>query len=161
LLIKLIPLLKQKGIRVGLVKHAHHHFDIDHPGKDSYELRKAGATEVVIASKKRIASIHEIPIQQDEPILKDALSHIQTEHLDLVLIEGFKTEEIPKIELHRKELNKPYIYPNDNGIIAIAVDEPDDLPDTDKRIKQLDLNQPEDIVEFIQQWLDQPKPEAT
>ena len=153
LLTKLIPLLKEKGLRVGLVKHAHHDFDIDYPGKDSYELRKAGAAEVVIASRKRIASIHETPVRQDEPVLMDALSHIQVEHLDLVLVEGFKTEDFPKIELHRKELNKPYIYPNDSGIIALAVDEIDDA-DVPIDLKLLDLNQPEKIATFIQHWLD-------
>ena len=154
LLSRLIPILKAKGLRIGLVKHAHHRFDIDYPGKDSYELRKAGATEIIIASRERIASVLETPVKQEEPSLKDALSMIHTKQLDLVLVEGFKMEEIPKIELHRKALNKPYLYPMDDHIIALAEDQTDS--DIEHQITCLDLNQPEKIAVFIEKWLQGP-----
>lgn len=156
LLSHLIPLLKAKGLRIGLVKHAHHRFDIDYPGKDSYELRKAGATEIIIASRERIASVLETPVKQEEPSLRDALSMIHTEQLDLVLVEGFKMEAIPKIELHRKTLNKPYLYPMDDHIIALAEDSTtasSNESDLQHSIVCLDLNQPEEIAIFIEKWL--------
>lgn len=158
LLSLLIPLLKAKGLRIGLVKHAHHTFDIDHPGKDSYQLRKAGATEIVIASRERIATITEIADKQDEPSLLEALSVMQTDNLDLVLVEGFKMEPIPKIELHRKRLKKPYLYPEDKHIVALAEDStPVNLACSDAKhnIQCLDLNQPEKIADFIVEWLKQ------
>ncbi len=150
LLSKVIPLLKQKGLRIGVIKHAHHHFDIDYPKKDSYILRKAGADTVLIASHKRTAIIIEHPEIQEEPSLADALSKIPQKGLDLLLIEGFKHENYPKIELHREILNKPYLYPNDKNIIAIATDHR--LDHAEKKNKpqwQLDLNQPQQLVEFI------------
>jgi molybdopterin-guanine dinucleotide biosynthesis protein MobB len=122
LLSQIIPLLIARGLRVALVKHAHHSFDIDHPGKDSHILRKAGANEVVIASRHRIASVRETPGNQKEPRLIDILSVMQTNQLDLILVEGFKMEDIPKVELHRKSLNQPYLYPNDMNVIALAED---------------------------------------
>ena len=150
LLSQLIPLLKQKGLRIGVIKHAHHYFDIDYSKKDSYILRKAGADTILIASHKRTAIIIEHPKIKKEPSLKEVLSKIPKEGLDLLLIEGFKHENYPKIELHRKILNKPYIYPNDENIIAIATDHT--LDSAEKRNKprwQFDLNQPEQLVEFI------------
>jgi molybdopterin-guanine dinucleotide biosynthesis protein B len=148
LLCKLIPLLKAKGIRIGVVKHAHHDIDIDHPKKDSYELRQSGAIKIVVASRKRTAIIIEHPDNEEEPTLEDALKNIHTKGLDLILVEGFKLADLPKIELHRKALDKPYIYPNDNNIIAIAIDhELDDENSPD----QLDLNQPQQIAGYIEE----------
>lgn len=150
LLCKLIPLLNAKGMRVALVKHAHHQFDIDYPGKDSYELRKAGAGQVVIASSQRIASILETPAKNAEPSLEEALSAIDAKHFDLVLVEGFKLEAIPKIELHRSSLEKPYLYPDDKHIFALAQDDlsDDNLP-PNLAMKALDLNDPAQIADFI------------
>ena len=147
LLTTLLPLLKKQGLRVGMVKHAHHQFDIDHPGKDSYELRKAGAQQMLVASRQRMALIVESATQQDEPVLEDALAMLIPEQLDLVLVEGFKLAAIPKIELHRSSLGKPLMYPHDKHIIAIASDEPLDI--LDSKITQLNLNQTQEIAEFI------------
>lgn len=123
LLEKLIPLLRKRGLRVALLKHAHHDFDIDKPGKDSHRLRKAGAAEVLIASRRRWALIHENSNQLPEPELFALLGHLDTAHLDLVLVEGFKHERYPKVELQRAELEKPLLYPHDPHIIAIACDQ--------------------------------------
>ncbi|HHJ20522.1 MAG TPA: molybdopterin-guanine dinucleotide biosynthesis protein B [Gammaproteobacteria bacterium] len=153
LIAKLIPLLKSKGLHIGMVKHAHHGFEIDYPGKDSYILRKAGSEQMVIASRERIVSIQETPIHQEEPCLTEALATIQPDHLDLILVEGFKTEKMPKIELHRQALNRPYLYPKDPTIIALAEDSTPHPHTTEHHIKKLDLNQPEQIARFIRHWL--------
>ncbi len=151
LLSQIIPLLKSRGLRVALVKHAHHSFDIDHPGKDSHILRKAGANEVVIASRHRIASVRETPDNQEEPSLIDILSIMKIDQLDLILVEGFKMEDIPKVELHRKSLKKPYLYPNDKNIIALAEDS--DSKVDRPGIKNLDLGQPGEIAEFVEHFM--------
>ena len=156
LLSQIIPLLKARGLRIALIKHAHHSFDIDHPGKDSHTLRKAGADEIVIASKHRIASIRETHANQDEPSLEDMLSLIQVDQLDLVLVEGFKMEDIPKVELHRKCLNKPYLYPQDTNIIALAEDPCTQIPR--HGIKCLDLGQPEQIAAFVARFVKRQTP---
>ncbi len=153
LLSQLIPILRSRGLRIGLVKHAHHSFDIDHPGKDSHTLRKAGADTVVIASRQRIASVRETPSNQDEPGLADILSAIQTDQLDLVLVEGFKMEAIPKVELHRKSLNKPYLYPDDRNIIALAEDSVADI--CAHNIECLDLGLPSQIADFVERFMNQ------
>lgn len=149
LLCKLIPLLKAQGIRLAVVKHAHHDFDIDHPKKDSYELRKSGADTILVASRKRTAIIIEHPEEQQEPSLEDSLAQVPTENIDLILVEGFKHANFPKIELHRNALNKPHMYPNDSNIIAIAADH--ELDQTDNKLPkhQFDLNQPQQIADFI------------
>ena len=146
LLTKLIPLLKKQNLRIGVIKHAHHKFDIDHPGKDSYEFRHAGAEQVAVASKKRIAWIQEHKDVNDEPVLSDALSVLDTNTLDLVIVEGFKFEDFPKIELHRASLGKPLIYKQDKNIIALASDT--QLTET-KTPHLLDLNNENEIAEFI------------
>jgi len=144
LLKQLIPSLGSRGIRIGLIKHAHHNFDIDIPGKDSYELRKAGADQVIVASRNRYALIRETP-GNTEPELKQLLEVIDCQQLDLVLVEGFKHTVFPKIELHRSSMNKPFLYRDDPSIIAIACDS--DLPECP--IPVLDLNQPESITDYI------------
>lgn len=154
LLSKVIPLLTAKGYRIGIIKHTHHNIDIDKPGKDSYVLREAGASQTVIASRNRTAIIIEKPEATDEPILEEALANLQTSSLDLVLVEGFKAAEFVKIELHREALAKPYLFPSDTNIIAIATDhalEPDISVDT--RIDKLDINQPLQIANYIEQKL--------
>ena len=147
LLRKLIPLLKDKGIRIGMVKHTHHNIDIDQPGKDSYELRKSGTAQMVIASPKRTSLIVEHTEQEDAD-LRNALSLLKTDDLDLVLVEGFKHEEIPKIELHRKVMERPFIYPKDANIIAVVVEEGTTLENAENLI-QLDFNHPQQIADFI------------
>ncbi|MCK5605916.1 molybdopterin-guanine dinucleotide biosynthesis protein B, partial [Candidatus Pacearchaeota archaeon] len=118
LLEKLIPLLTAKGLRVGLIKHCHHDFDIDIPGKDSYRLRKAGAQQVMVASAKRWALITEQPEVQPEPVLHELLHQMEQDQLNIILVEGFKHESFPKIELHRQALAKPFLFTNDDTIIA-------------------------------------------
>lgn len=145
LLSQIIPLFKDNGIRVGLIKHGHHNFDVDVPGKDSYRLRQAGASPVMIVSKYRRAIITEMTSEQ-EPRLDDQLRLFDQSELDLILVEGFKSEKFPKIELHRAGLNHPLLYPSDSNIIAIASDCILDIPTT---LVQLDINQPEQVAAFI------------
>lgn len=146
LLTQLLPLLKNHNLRVGVVKHAHHKFDIDHPGKDSYEFRQAGAEQVAVASKNRIAWIKERSDKSAEPVLSDTLSSLDTNSLDLVIVEGFKAEEFPKIELHRPCLGKPLLCLHDKNIIALATDTAVKLTATHTH---LDLNDINEIAEFI------------
>lgn len=152
LLARVIPILKSGGLNLALIKHAHHHFDIDTPGKDSYRLREAGANQVVIASKKRVVTIRETVDNEQEPQLEDILENVVFDDLDLVLVEGFKMADIPKIELHRQALARPYLYPEDKNIIAIAQSMP--VVDPPKSIASLDLNKPEQIANFIFKWLE-------
>ena len=97
----LIPILNENGIRASVVKHTHHKFDIDRPGKDSYELRKSGATQIVVGSKYRRAMIMETPELVDEPQLIDFLTHVDTNAVDVILVEGFRHVDYPKIEINR------------------------------------------------------------
>ncbi|HKQ31460.1 MAG TPA: molybdopterin-guanine dinucleotide biosynthesis protein B, partial [Burkholderiales bacterium] len=123
LLRQLLPLLRAHGLRVAIVKHAHHSFDTDIPGKDSYELRKAGATQMLVASRHRWALVAETG-DDAEPNLEKLLSRLDHTNLDLVLVEGFKSERFRKIELHRPSLGNPLLHPLDQSIIAIATDAP-------------------------------------
>ncbi|WP_034991356.1 molybdopterin-guanine dinucleotide biosynthesis protein B [Beijerinckia mobilis] len=125
LIVRLIPVLRQRGFTVSTVKHAHHAFDIDQPGKDSYEHRLAGAQEVLVASASRWALMHEMR-EAAEPSLAELLAHLSA--VDLVLIEGFKRDSHPKIEVHRAATGKPYLYPDDPFIRAVATDQPESLP---------------------------------
>lgn len=145
LLTQLIPILRQQGLRIGLIKHSHHNFQIDQPGKDSFRLREAGASPVMLVSTHRRAIITEFQ-SVSEPVLDEQLLAFDQSGLDLVLVEGFKATSFPKIELHRPSLNKPLLYPNDPDIIAIASDYQLATP---QNLTQLDLNQPELIAEFI------------
>jgi len=154
LLTHLLPLLNNRGLRIGVVKHAHHRFDIDYPGKDSFELRLAGASQMLVASRKRMAWVKETQENRPEPVLEEALLALETEHLDLVLVEGFKQAAIPKIELHRPALGKPLMYPTMSNIIAIATDVP--LADKNINLPLLNLNQPVEIAEFIIETILQP-----
>lgn len=122
LLEQLIPLLTRRGLRLGVLKHTHHQFDMDKPGKDSYRLRKAGAAQVMAASSLRHARIVETP--EGEPPFADLLASFDWSRLDLLLIEGFKHEHFPKIELHRAALGRPLMYPTDPDVIALVSDEP-------------------------------------
>ena len=150
LLCELIPLLKKQGLRIGVVKHAHHEFEIDHPEKDSCKLRESGATRIVVSSLKRTAIIIEQENNNTEPTLEDALKNIHTKNLDLVLVEGFKRADIPKIELHREALNKPYLYPTDINIIALATDH---VVTEASAPVILDLNHHQKITDFIIQYI--------
>ena len=147
LLTRLLPILVAQGLKVAVVKHAHHTFDIDHPGKDSYVLREAGASQILVASRVRMALITEFEEGRDEPLLADALSALNMKGLDLILVEGFKHEDYQKIELHRPDLNKPLLFPDDPNIIAIASDAP--IPENRDTLPKLNINNPEQIVQFI------------
>jgi molybdopterin-guanine dinucleotide biosynthesis adapter protein len=126
LIAKLIPAIIARGLKVSTVKHAHHGFDVDHPGKDSFTHRAAGATEVLVASSIRYALLHELR-NEPEPDFAGLLAKMS--RVDLVLVEGFKREPHPKIEVHRVVNGKPLIYPEDPYIMAIATDTPlDDVP---------------------------------
>ena len=149
LLEKLIPQLTERGIRIGMVKHAHHEFDIDKPGKDSYRLRKAGAQQVLIASSKRQALLTEQATPQ-EPRLDELITRLDLDSIDLVLVEGFKHVAFPKIELHRKALGKTLLYPEDPDIIASASDHLTDCGD----LPALEINDTAAIAAFIINWLD-------
>lgn len=121
LLEKLIPLLRADGVRVSLIKHAHHGFDVDKPGKDSYRHRQAGAGEVLVASDVRWALMHE-NAALEPPQLQDLLARLS--QCDLVLVEGWKRDPVPKIEVHRADNGKPWLYPDDENILAVASDVP-------------------------------------
>jgi molybdopterin-guanine dinucleotide biosynthesis protein B len=144
LLKKLISILKEKQLRIGIIKQSHHDFDIDIPGKDSYELRKAGATQTLITSPHRWALI-----QENQHVIANSLIEnielLDTEQLDIILVEGFKQSAFAKIEVHRTSLQKPLLYPNDTNIIAIATDD----QNTQHTIPVLDMNNTEEIVDFI------------
>lgn len=132
LLEKLIPLLRTDGLTISLVKHAHCGFDVDHPGKDSYRHRQAGAGEVLVASDLRWALMHENQAESP-PVLDDLLKKLSP--CDLVLVEGWKSDPIPKIEVHRQANGKPWLYPEDANILAVASDAP---PPDDKHWLALD-----------------------
>jgi molybdopterin-guanine dinucleotide biosynthesis protein B len=119
LLVKLIPVLIARGLSVSTLKHAHHAFDVDRPGKDSFEHRQAGAREVLIASRKRWALMHELR-EEKEPTLGELLHHLAS--VDLVLVEGFKHDKHLKIEVHRAENGKEFLFPHDANIRAVACD---------------------------------------
>ena len=121
LLRRLLPLLTSRGLRVSTLKHAHHSFDVDQPGKDSWEHRQSGATEVLVTSSARWALMHELR-GDEEPSLSVLLLHMSP--VDLVLVEGFKREAHPKIEVHRVANGKPLLHPDDRSIVAIASDAP-------------------------------------
>lgn len=147
LLQKVIPLLKTQGIRAGVIKHSHHQMDIDTPGKDSFKLREAGADQVMVANDQRWALMCETP--QAEPLNLAALvGHMDASTLDLVLVEGFKDEAIPRIVLWRKGVQEHRGLLTDEHVIAIACDVAlaTDLP-------VLDINQPEQVAEFIAKWI--------
>ena len=152
LLKQLIPILKARGLHLALIKHTHHQFDIDTPGKDSYELRHAGAEQVMVASSRRWALMVETPNQTEDPQLESLLAQLDTHALDLILVEGFKHAAVPKIELHRPALNKPLLFPEDPNIIALACDAPltqtTDLP-------LLALNNPAAIADFVMGFIQQ------
>jgi molybdopterin-guanine dinucleotide biosynthesis protein MobB len=142
---RLITEFTARGLSVSSIKHAHHSFDIDHPGRDSYRHRDAGARQVLLASRNRWALMHELR-DEDEPSLGDLLKQLLP--VDLVLIEGYKRDRHPKIEAHRKETGQPLIAPEDETIVAVASDT---LVTIDRPV--LDLNDTASIANFIAQHL--------
>jgi molybdopterin-guanine dinucleotide biosynthesis protein B len=143
---RLIPALKLKGQRVSVVKHAHHKFDMDHPGKDTYRHRDAGAFEVVAASDQRLMLAREF----ERPTVL-TVHHLIAElydGVDWVLVEGFKSSDLQKIEVWRAANGKPARYNDDDFVVAIATDTPDQLPEATLR-PVLDLNDPDAIVQWL------------
>jgi molybdopterin-guanine dinucleotide biosynthesis protein B len=118
---RVIPVLRQRGFKVATVKHAHHGFDVDVPGKDSWLHREAGASEVMIVSSRRWAILHELR-EEPEPPFADILAKLGP--ADLVIVEGFKRHSHPKLEVYRAAVGKPLMYPDDDCIVAVATDAP-------------------------------------
>jgi molybdopterin-guanine dinucleotide biosynthesis protein B len=143
LIMRLIPLLAARGLSVSTIKHAHHDFDIDKPGKDSYEHRRAGAREVLVSSAGRWALMHELR-GEPEPNLTDLVSKLGP--VDLVLVEGFKRTTPAKIEVHRSLLGQPFLYPEDQAVVAVASDVAVPLP---PGLPGLALEDVETIADFI------------
>jgi molybdopterin-guanine dinucleotide biosynthesis protein B len=133
LITRVIPVLAGRGLKVATVKHAHHEFDLDKPGKDSWLHRQAGASEVAVVSSRRWALIHELR-DEPEPPLAEILDKLGP--VDLVIIEGYKRHAHPKLEVYRAALGKPLLHPDDNCIVAIATDAP--LPQAQLPVLMLD-----------------------
>ena len=140
---KLIPVFTARGLRVSLIKHAHHRFDVDQPGKDSYRHRQAGCNEVLVTSSRRWALMHELR-GAPEPKLQDLILHMSP--CDLLLIEGFKHEAVPKLEVHRNVVDEPWLYLHDPHIVAVASDER-----ADTTLPQFNLDDVAAIAGFISQ----------
>jgi len=143
---QLIPALRLRGLRVSVVKHAHHDFDIDHPGKDSWRHREAGAFEVVVASDRRLALMREF--EQEARLSVHQLLAELWDGVDWVLVEGFKHSNLLKVEVWRPAAGKPARYPDDEFIVAIATDEPGRLPEPTLR-PVLDLNDPDAVAQWL------------
>jgi molybdopterin-guanine dinucleotide biosynthesis protein B len=138
---QLIPRLTARGLRVSVIKHAHHGFDIDRPGKDSFRHREAGASEVMLTGAQRWALLHELR-DEPEPTLSEYLTHFSP--CDLVLVEGFKNEPVPKLEVYRPANGKPPLWPDNSNVVAVACDEPVKTP-----LPVLDLNDIDAIATFV------------
>jgi molybdopterin-guanine dinucleotide biosynthesis adapter protein len=138
---QLIPRLVKRGLKVSMIKHAHHSFDVDQPGKDSFRHRAAGCTEVMVVSDRRWVLMHELR-GEPEPSLEEQIERVSP--CDLLLVEGHKFHPLPKLEVWRKENGKELLHPNDPHIVAIAADAP-----VETRLPRLDLNDYGGIEEFI------------
>jgi molybdopterin-guanine dinucleotide biosynthesis protein B len=142
---ELIPRFVKHGLCVSIIKHAHHSFDVDQPGKDSFRHRQAGCKEVVVVSEKRWAIMHELR-DEPEPSLEEQIGRISP--CDLLLVEGYKHYPLPKLEIWRKENAKPWLHPQDEHIVAIAADAP-----VDTRLPRFDLNDRDRIGDFILSYI--------
>lgn len=146
----LLPILCARSLDVAVIKHAHHSFDVDHPDKDSFRVRKAGARQVLISSQKRWALMREVAPDEAELSLQEALERIDAGRVDLVIVEGFKSAPIDKIEVHRPVLGTPLIAATDRHVIAIATDQPENVGAS---LPLLSLNDPAQIADFIGQFV--------
>lgn len=149
LLTRLIPQLKARGLRCAAIKHSHHDVAIDIPGKDSHRLREAGAAQVILASPHRTFWIREGD-GHTEPGLSELLKHIDVTAVDLVLVEGFRHESLPKIEVYRGGRGQPMLCIGDDTIIAVAADS---APGDPLTIPLLPLDNPELVAEFVVDWV--------
>jgi molybdopterin-guanine dinucleotide biosynthesis protein B len=141
---QLVPRLVARGLTVSLIKHAHHSFDVDHPGKDSYRHREAGCKEVLVSSDRRWVLMHELR-GGPEPTLEEQIGRISP--CDLLLIEGYKRYPMPKLEVWRKDNAKPLLHPEDEHIVAVAADATQET-----RLPQFDLRDYEGIANFVLQF---------
>lgn len=144
LLEQLIPRLIAQGVQIAVVKHSHHDIEFDKPGKDSYRLRKAGACQLLLAGTQRAVLFDEYGQQQDKQLIEQ-LQLLNTQNLDLVLVEGYRDEPFDKIELNRSVLKKPFMFSSDSSIIAVASDQ----VVADCTLPQLDLNSIEQLTQFV------------
>lgn len=149
LLSDLIPVLKGRGFSISTIKHTHHDFDMDQPGKDSYRHREAGACEVLLTSARRWALLHELD-GAAEPDMAELLGRMSP--VDIVLVEGFKSHAYPKVEVHRPSLGNPLIAKKDDSVIAVATDDADLTLDR-AGVEVLDLGRIESIADFIVGYL--------
>ncbi len=138
---QLIPRFVKRGLKVSLIKHAHHSFDVDHPGRDSYRHREAGCSEVVVVSEKRWVVMHELR-GEPEPSLEEQIGCVSP--CDLLLVEGYKHYAMPKLEIWRKQNAKALLYPEDKHVVAVAAD-----ASLDTRLPRFDLNDYDGIGDFI------------
>ncbi len=148
LMAELIRLASEHGLRVAAIKHAHHSFDIDHTGKDSHVMRKNGAHQVLIASRKRWVLMAETPDNELDPPLEALLARLDLATVDLVLVEGLRHAPIPKIEVYRDEQGAPFLHAEDDTVVAIACDRSVSL---DTGLPRLDINRPDAVLAFIQE----------
>jgi molybdopterin-guanine dinucleotide biosynthesis protein B len=138
---RLIPLFVARELKVSLIKHAHHTFDVDQPGKDSYRHRHAGCSEVLVTSSRRWALMHELR-GTAEPAFAELVAHVSP--CDLLLVEGFKREKVPKLEVYRAAVGEPLIHPHDPDVVAVATD-----ARVETRLPQFDLNDAPAIADFV------------
>ncbi|MBE0621581.1 MAG: molybdopterin-guanine dinucleotide biosynthesis protein B [Burkholderiales bacterium] len=143
---QVIPRFVHAGLKVSLIKHAHHRFDVDHPGKDSYRIRAAGCSEVLVVSKQRWALMHEAS-GEPEGTLEDQIAHMSP--CDLLLIEGYKYYPLPKLEIYRAANGKPLLHPQDEHIVALATDTP-----VQSRLPQFGLEDYDAIAAFVLETLE-------
>ncbi|MDR9440085.1 MAG: molybdopterin-guanine dinucleotide biosynthesis protein B [Halomonas sp.] len=148
LLEQLLPRLGERGLRVAVIKHAHHAFDVDQPGKDSHRLRQAGAAPMLVASRARVALMMETP-GREEADLAELIDMVRPQHPDLVLVEGFKAWPLPKLELYRPEVGKSLRVAEDPWVRAVASDASLALPEG---VEALDLNDLEALTDWIATW---------
>ncbi|GAB2181462.1 molybdopterin-guanine dinucleotide biosynthesis protein B [Denitratisoma sp. agr-D3] len=145
LITQLVDWFVQRGLKVSTLKHTHHGFDLDSPGKDSWRMRQAGAQEVFLVSNQRLVLMQEFR-GEAEPSAAELISRLQP--CDLVLVEGYKRDPLPKIEVHRPSLENPPVWPNNPAVVAVATDAP-----IDTHLPLLDLNNVEQIALFIADYL--------
>lgn len=148
LLEALLPRLAARGLAVAVIKHAHHEFEVDRPGKDSHRLRQVGAAPMLVASRRRVAMMYETP-DEGEPELPELIELLRPRRPDLVLVEGFKAWPLPKLELYRSELGKPLLAPDDPWIRAVASPAPLVLP---AGVARLDLNDHDALADWVAAW---------
>lgn len=148
LLTALLPMLAMHGLKVSVIKQTHAEFDVDRPGKDSYRLREAGATQVLLSSESRWVLMTEQKADAADIRLLDMVEYLDKSLADIVLVEGFRHAPIPKIEVYRPSLGKPLLADSDPHIIAVATD-----GETESELPLLDLNAPDAVAHFVMDWL--------